>query len=72
MERTEKIWVPLLEAARLFQVSDLTLRNMMIHKDINIGIPVKNEGSSRWKYLISPELLNKELERLGLPGRWEG
>lgn len=64
-------WVPVTEAASLLQVSPLTLQNMMIHKDINIGVAVKNEGSSRWRYLISPELLNKELERFGLPGRWK-
>lgn len=61
----------MVEAARLMQVSQLTLRNMMIHKDINIGIAAKNEGSPQWTYLISPKLLNDELERLGLPERYK-
>lgn len=64
-------WVPVKEAARLMNVSQLTLRNMMIHKDINIGHAVKNEGSPQWHYLISPKLLNDELERLGLPERYK-
>ena len=66
-----RTWVPVSEAARLMQVSQLTLRNMMVHKDINIGMAVKNEGSPQWHYLISPKLLNDELERLGLSERYE-
>ena len=51
--------VPMQAAAKLLELSELSVRGLLIYKPGAIGYAWKNEESGYWKYHISPYLLGR-------------